>query len=185
MENTRIFGLSKTQMIYQESTLIKNGSNFAKMELMKNSNIFICIILICIILSSCETYNAAKQIKIYNHSNLSILVYVKESYPDVTLNNDDLNTIISYSSKIDSESLMGAIINPNGHQTASINQYCDKDVWAHHLKKDTLIIYVFNQTILAHNNPLDIWKVKKALLRTLLLTYNDLTKNGCKVDYYR
>ncbi len=152
---------------------------------MENSNIFICIILICIMATSCEVYNTNKQMKIYNHSNLSILVYVKESYPDVTLNNDDLSTIISYSLRADSQNLMGAIIKPDGNQIASIHQYCYKDVWTQFVKKDTLIVYVFNQTILAHNNPLDDRKVKKALLRTLLLTYNDLTKDSCKVDYYQ
>ncbi len=148
----------------------------------KSGYYLICITLLIFSLlfwSACvyDERNPEYCIKMKNMSDKEIIVYLKDTYTDTTLNEDDeamLHHGLTTRYFTDGSSFG---VNDSDVIEAT-KEYCDREIWKYDVKNDTLLLFIFDRQKLKKTKNLN-----ESKLSMIYVTYDYLMKNNCFIKY--
>ena len=142
----------------------------------KSAGYYLSILLL--LYSSCvmDSNNPQFDIKLKNMSKKEIIVYLKENYADTMLNIDDKGILLH--GLTTPYFMYGSSFKANDSDVIAAIEYCDSEVWKNQVKKDTLLLFIFDRQKFEKTKNLN-----QSKLSMMYITYDYLMKNDCCIKY--
>jgi len=127
------------------------------------------IIFVFFIISACD--EPISKITIVNHTGYDIYCYPSTLYPDTSIAQISISRLTALST-----------YSVLAHQTKELGgaAYCDQNIWDGYVKKDTLIIFVFEKQII-DSKPFDTIIKYDLLHSKYLYTFEELQAKLCQI----